>query len=175
VNSTSDEVLGHLSSCCDAVYRALGESAPVLGNDAFVVRTHEMSRAFGELAAALRTPLVSDEPLAVIESVLDDAAANDATGAMLVYAMVIAVGPRLLVSLRDARIALAGDPAADQLIDHVAEVAVREIRQCAEVARDLGIGEDEDEDEGAAWRAAARRLTEALENSGNGESFGISR
>jgi len=48
------EVGEHLLSCFDAVYLGLGENAPKLSTDAYVVRVHEMSRSFGEIALDLR-------------------------------------------------------------------------------------------------------------------------
>jgi hypothetical protein len=50
----SKRTLTHLLSCFDAVYRGLGESAPLFSGDANVVRVHEMSRSFGDVALEIR-------------------------------------------------------------------------------------------------------------------------
>ena len=135
---TSRDTLEHLLSCCDAVYLVLGESAPLLSNDAYVVRVHEMSRSFGELTLAMRSQLGGSD------------------------------GPRLLVSLRDARDALGDDREVTALLEQAARVGVAQILAVGEVAKALPPIED------PAWQVAARELAEMLENSGNADSFGLS-
>ena len=77
---SSREVAEHLLACYDTIYIVLGESAPTLTNDAYVVRTYEMGRAFGELALELREYLgdANIEPIPLIEGVLRRAVASDA-------------------------------------------------------------------------------------------------
>jgi hypothetical protein len=82
--------------------------------------------------------------------------------------MALVVGPRLLVSLRDAREALAeGD--ARTLMEHAAQVVVREVLSISDVAQNLQIIED------PLWQERARGLLTTVESAGNAESFGISR
>jgi hypothetical protein len=167
----SQEVVTHLLSCCDGVYLGLGESAPKISTDATVVRVHEMSRSFGSLALALRQSLgASDvEPLAIIRETLDQALRDDVTGSMTLYAMALVIGPRLLVSLRDAREALASDAEVTALLEHAAQVVVAEIRSIATLSQDEHIIDDPE------WEEAARALRYAVENAGNADSFGLSR
>ena len=167
---TSRQTVEHLLSCCDAIYMVLGESAPLLGNDAYVVRVHEMSRAFGALAQTMRAHLgTSDvEPSPIIVEILGDAVAGDETGALVLYAMTMVVGPRLLVSLRDAREAFAGEGEVTALLEDAARVSVGEILATGEVAKGQVVVED------TAWRVTARRLTDIAENSPNADSFGLS-
>lgn len=163
------ETLAHLQSCFEAAYRALGEGAPTLSDDAFVIRTYELARAFGELALATRSLLEEClDPLPILEAVLAQAIAGDETGAMGLYAIVMVVGPRLLVSLRDARDVVDRDDAR-ALIDHARDVIVAQILATGEVAKGRPAIED------ASWQAAARDLTIILEESNYAESFGISR
>jgi hypothetical protein len=161
----------HLLSCVDAVYRALGESAPRLSEDAYVVAVHEMSRSFGALALAMRQYVgASDvEPMAVILEVLDRALDSDPTGAMTLFAMALVVGPRLLVSLRDARASLTGDEALSTLLENAAQVTVAQLLLIATVTHNQENIDD------PAWQAAARALTTTVEKAGNAESFGLSR
>jgi hypothetical protein len=168
---SSDEVVGHLLACFDAVYRVLGENAPRMTNDAYVVRTHEMSRAFGAVALEMRSFLddASIRPLPVIEAVLSHAFVNDETGAMTLYAMAMVVGPRILVSVRDAHELLGSDPVMGAILDHAAQVGVAEIISVGEVAKGQAPIED------PSWQEAARDLSNTLESSGNAESFGLSR
>lgn len=156
-------------ACSDAVYRALGENAPRLSNDRFVVRTHEMARAFGEVSLALRALSSGGarEPLAIIERVLHDAVAHDETGALALYALSILVGPRLLVSLRDARDVAGVDGRVTAVFDRAATSIVHEIVRCGEVLGPAGAVEDE------RWLAAARHLRDVLERGGNADSFGV--
>ncbi len=157
-----------LLSCCDAIYRVLGEVAPRCANDTYVVRIHEMSRAYGSLALAMRTYLgnTSVAPLPIVQEVLTSSFAGDPTGAMTLYAMAVAVGPRLLVSLRDARDGVTA-PEVRELIDRAALVTVGEIRTIAEVSANQVPIED------PSWLASARQLVDTLENSGNAESLGF--
>lgn len=168
---SNDEIVGHLASCFDAVYRVLGVSAPRMANDSCVVRSHEMSRAFGEVALAMRSSLADPppEPLPIIEAVLEHAFSSDETGAMTLYAMAMVVGPRLLVSLRDAHEAVGPDERVRDLVDHGADVAVREMLAVGEVARSQPPIED------PSWQDAARDLANTLDSAGNAESFGLSR
>jgi len=163
--------LEHLLSCCDAVYLTLGQSAPQLSNDAYVVRVHEMSRSFGAVALAMRTNLGESDvvPLAVITEVLERAVANDQTGAMTLFAMALVVGPRLLVSLRDAREALSADSEVATLLEHAAQVTVAQLLSIA------GVTQNQQNIDDPLWQAEARRLMTTVENSGNAESFGLSR
>ncbi len=163
--------LEHLLSCCDAVYLTLGQSAPQLSNDAYVVRVHEMSRSFGAVALAMRTNLGESDvvPLAVITEVLERAVANDQTGAMTLFAMALVVGPRLLVSLRDAREALSADNEVTTLLEHAAQVTVAQLLSIA------GVTQNQQNIDDPLWQAEARRLMTTVENSGNAESFGLSR
>jgi len=161
----------HLLSCVDAVYRALGESAPRMSEDAYAVAVHEMSRSFGAVALAMRQYVgASDvEPMPVILEVLDRALDADPTGAMTLFAIALVVGPRLLVSLRDARASLTGDEAATALLEHAAQVTVAQLLLIARVTQHQENIDD------PAWQAAARGLTTTVEKAGNAESFGFSR
>jgi hypothetical protein len=170
VTPSGDEIVEYLASCFDGVYRALGESAPHMTNDAYVVRTYEMGRAFAEVALAMRASLgdAPAKPLTIIDAVLRHALVNDETGAMTLYAMAMVVGPRLLVSLRDAH-EVVGDQSVRDLFDRAADVTVREIRSVGEVAKSQPPIDDPN------WQEAARDLTNTLESAGNAESFGFSR
>jgi hypothetical protein len=167
----SHATVEHLLSCVDAVYRALGESAPRLREDAYVVRVHEMSRAFGAVALQMRQYVGASDvkPLDVILEVLERARDSDPTGAMTLFAMALVVGPRLLVSLRDARASLSGEVALTVLLESAAQVTVAQLLLIANVAQ------NEENIDDPAWQAAARGLTTTVEKSGNAESFGLSR
>jgi len=158
-----------LLTCCDALYRELGQSAGTFTNDALVIRAHDMSRAFGDATLALRCVVgdVAALPLDVISTVLSRAVRDDDSGALVLYAVAVVVGPRLLVSLRDARLELGDDDAATAVIDVVATITVREIVR----TRDASPGERSYDDE--AWRAALRHLTVMMESGENADSFGI--
>ncbi len=168
---TRDEVLSHVLSCFDALYHVLGESAPRLTNDAYVVCAYEMGRSFGEVALGLREVLETDDvqPLAIIDAVLRHAVLADETGAMTLYAVSMVVGPRVLVTLLDARAHMDGDQRALGLLDHAAEVCVAQMHRVGEVAKSQPPIED------PSWQAAARDLTITLESAGNTESFGLTR
>ncbi len=168
---TNREIAEHLLACYDTIYMVLGESAPTLTNDAYVVRAYESARAYGELALALRAHLGEPAvtPVAVLDEVLRRAVAGDESGAMVLYAMAMVVGPRLLVSLLDARGALVDDPRLTALFNEASMACVRDIRATGEVAKDQAPIED------AQWQTLARGLSSALDEAGNAESLGISR
>ena len=162
-------LVAHLFACWDALYRCLGEGAPHVTDDAYVVALNSASRNFGSVALGLREFLSSEvpAPLAVIERVLRDALARDATGALAIYATTMVVGPRLLVTLLDAR--AEADDDLRELLDRAAQVTVAELRALATVLHDQSELAD------PAWQTAARGLTELVEASGNAESFVLSR
>lgn len=167
---TNREIAEHLLACYDTIYIVLGESAPTFTNDAYVVRAYEMARAYGDLALELREHLGGSDVTAVpaLEAVLRQAVAGDASGALALYAMAMVVGPRLLVSLVDAR-AIADDAT---LTDHLHDApmsVVREIKATGEVAK----GQPPIED--VEWETVARELANSLDSAGNAESLGISR
>jgi hypothetical protein len=171
VTPTNREIAEHILACYDTIYIVLGESAPTFANDAYVVRAYESARAYGELALELREHLgevdIAHPP--VLEGVLRRAVAGDGSGALVLYAMAMVVGPRLLVSLLDARTALTGAPALAGLFADASMVCVREIRAIGEVAKDQPAIEDDE------WQALARGLSTAFDEAGNAESLGISR
>jgi len=170
VTPTNREIAEHLLACYDTIYMVLGESAPTLSNDAYVVRTYETARAYGALALGLREHLdePASSPIPVLEEVLRRAVAGDGSGALVLYAMAMVVGPRLLVSLLDARTALSPDPGLTALFNDASMVVVKEIRATGEVARDQAPIED------IEWQPLARDLSTTFDLAGNAESLGIS-
>jgi hypothetical protein len=169
--SVSRDTMEHLFSCFDSTYRVLGESASTLTNDAYAIRTYEMARALGEVTMSFREYLgeVAIAPLAPLEDVLRRAVASDASGAMILFVMATVVGPRLLVSLRDARTLGDLDESARETLNLASGVLVREIRAIGDVAARFPAIED------VAWQVNARSLATTLDAAGNAESFGVSR
>jgi hypothetical protein len=168
---TNEEMARHLLACYDTIYMALGESAPTLTNDAYVVRTYEMGRSFGALALEMRdhTNAVHVSPIGVLDAVLRHAVTYDDSGAMVLYAMAMVVGPRLLVTLLDARANMAGDESLLALFNHGSEVVVSEVLATGEVAKNQAPIDD------PSWQAAAFDLATTLDEAGNAESLGLSR
>ena len=168
--ATEREVGEYLLSCFDTLYRVLGQGAPTLTSDAYVVRSYEAARAFGAVALELREHLgeAEVESVGALEGVLAHSLNSDETGAMAIYALVMVVGPRLLVSLLDARQAVA-DPGLTSILEDASRVVVAQIRAAGESARDQAPIED------PAWQGAARGLSETLEAAGFVESLGVSR
>jgi hypothetical protein len=167
--ASNEEMAVHLLTCYDTIYMVLGESAPTFTNDAYVVRTFEMARAFGALALELRDAVDVNEVKgpAVLDAVLRQAATYDDSGAMTLYAMAMVVGPRLLVSLLDARNALVDDEALGELFRHGSQVVVAEIVATGESAKHQAPIDD------PAWQAAALDLSITLDDAGNAESLGV--
>lgn len=168
---SSRDTMEHLATCFDTMYRVLGESAPTLKNDAYVIRTYEMARALGEVTLSFREYL-GEGPvpsLAPLEDVLRRAVTSDDSGAMVLFAVATVVGPRVLVSLRDARSQGGLDERALEVLNSASRVLVREIR----AAGDAATGQEPIED--PSWHQSARALATTLEATGNADSFGISR
>jgi hypothetical protein len=159
------EVLTLLASCFEAPYRVVGEAAAIFSDDGVVVRAYETARTFGELALAARERLGGpSEPLGPLAAVLARAVDEDATGRLALYCVAVVVGPRLLVSLRDARDEV--DEKERDLIDHASVLVVREIV----AIRDLAASREEPD--AGPGPGAARALGEALDGAGYAESFG---
>ena len=169
--SSPRDTMEHMFSCFDTMYFVLGEGAPTLTNDAYVIRTYEMARAFGEVALGFREYLgdVERQPLGPLEDVLRRALHLDDSGAMVLFAMATVIGPRVLVSLRDAREKLELDETALGVLNHASQVLVQEIRAVGDVAGEQAPIEDPE------WQVRAQSLSVDLENGANAESFGISR
>jgi hypothetical protein len=171
VTATDRAIAEHLLSCSTALYEVLGESAPTFSNDAYVIRAYEMSRAFGALALETREYLGDASPVTfdVLIAVLRASVNGDESGALAMFAVAMAVGPRLLVSLVDARAALVENEELRTLLNHASQVCVREIRLIGDVAKDQAPIED------PAWQVAAHDLLWTFDSSGCAESLGISR
>jgi len=169
--TSSRDTMAHLFSCFDTMYLVLGEGAPTLTNDAYVIRTYEMARAFGEVALRFREHLVDveTEPLAPLEDVLRRAISLDTTGAMVLFAMATVIGPRVLVSLRDARETGDLDEPEFGIAVLASQVLIQEIRAVGEVAGQQAPIDD------PKWQSDAQSLSADLDMGGNAESFGISR
>jgi hypothetical protein len=171
VSPTNREIAEHLLACYDTIYIVLGESAPRFSNDAYVVRTYETARAYGALALELREHLDGPvtAPIPVLDGVLRRAVAGDSGGALTLYAMAMVVGPRLLVSLLDARTALENDATLTAILSSASTVCVHEMRATGDVAKDQAPIDD------PQWQDLARELVTTLDSAGNAESLGISR
>lgn len=166
----SRATLEHLFSCFDTTYQMLGASAPNLTNDAYVVRAYEAARAMGEVALALRKVLVEvpRDPLDALRDVLRESVADDLSGAMLLFCLAMVVGPRLMVSLRDAREFDEFDADTLEVLNEASAVVLAEILAIGAVAKDQGTIDDR------LWQERARGLARHLEEAGYADSFGIS-
>ena len=167
----SRATLEHLFSCFDTTYQVLGASAPNLTNDAFVVRTYEAARAMGDVALSFRTILVDapSTPVDALHDVLMESVVDDLSGAMLLFCLAMVVGPRLMVSLRDAREFDEFDAEVLSALNDASAVVLAEIVAVGAVAKTQGTIEDE------LWQEQARGLARHLEEAGYADSFGISR
>lgn len=166
----SRDTLEHLFSCFDTMYRVLGASAPNFSDDAYVVASYEAARALGEVALAFREYLDEEpETVPALAEALTRSAGEDLTGAMALYCLAVVVGPRVLVSLRDAREYVALDATQLALVNGASEALLAQMHAVGEVARRRAPIEDEH------WQRGARALAEDLETAGYAESFGVSR
>ena len=159
---SSRETLEHLFSCFDTMYRVLGASAPNFTDDAYVVRTYESARALGDVALAFREYLgdVDPEPVPALADVLMESVADDLSGAMLLFCLAMVVGPRLMVSLRDAREFDEFDEFDDvalRVLNEASAVVLAEILAVGAVAKSQGTIDDEH------WQEQARGLARHLE------------
>jgi hypothetical protein len=140
-----------------------------MNDDAFVVASYEVARLYGQVALKLRayseqTPV----PLPIIDALTRHSLENDPSGAMTLYAVAIVLGPRFLVSLRDAR-GEVRDEAALELLSQAGDTTLATIRLVGDKARAREPIEDQ------VWQEAARDLINMATSSGYAESFGISR
>ena len=159
----------HLSSIYDALYLSLGEGAPRAHRDAFVVRLHYASRAFGALALELREVEVDasadTSPDALVYAVIVNSLAEDDSGALALYALAMVVGPRLLVTLRDYLVS-EENATRRRILSHGSDQVVTEIRAVgATVANEEPLDDP-------AWADAARAIVDTLDAAGMAESLG---
>ncbi len=164
-----EDVASHLASLVGAIYQGLGRHGAEVRDDEYVVALYEMARAFGDVSIAWREALgrAPLEPFAPLVHTLERAVAEDESGALALYAMAAVVGPRLLVSLRDARERVGDDSRAAALVDETARVTVRELRELSSLTT-------HDEGDDPDWRARARALVDELDAGGWTDSFGVS-
>lgn len=161
------DVATHLLACVHTFYRHWGECAPHFTNDTYLVCAYEGARRFGELALHWRDALddVAPSALALLDE-LFERAASDSTGTMALYAGAVVVGPRLLVSARDAAPILKSD-VFQRLLDETADATVAVMHRVQD-AMQRSAPEVDDE-----WQHRARALADALEASGMAESLGF--
>ncbi len=166
---TVDErvIATHLLACVQGLYRHWGECAPNFTNDTFVVCAYEGARRFGEVALAWRDALGDVTPGRVgpVDEVLTLASA-DATGTMSLYAVAVVVGPRLLVSVRDAQ-ALVHSDAWAALLNATADATVAQMHRVQDAMQRSSPLVDEE------WQVRARGLADALDASGMAETLGF--
>ena len=164
------ETTRSIAGAAEAIYGVLGRRAGEVNDDGYVVGLYEMARACGTVSLTLRDVLgestVTRTP--VVVDVLTSALDADPTGALCVYATTMVVLPRLLVALRDARVA-ESDPSRGEALVQVTDVVVGALHRLAKHAHDQEIYDD------PAWQSAARALSVTLEDAGYGESLVISR
>lgn len=163
------DALARVADCFDSMYAVLGAHAGRLSDDACTIRAHEAARAFGGVSHALHEYLGDHprRPVVALEDVLRDALDSDETGAMVMYALASIVGPRVLVTVRDARELDALDASAHALLSRASDVLVSEILAVSH------LGERATTLVSDRWAPRARELTRRLEESGNAESFGL--
>ncbi len=159
----------HLGSIYDALYLSLGEGASRAHRDAFVVRLHYASRAFGALALELRevqaNASADTAPDALVYAVMANSLAEDDSGALALYALAMVVGPRLLVTLRDY-LESEVNVTRRKILSHGSDQVVSEIR-----AVGTTVANEEPLDD-PAWADAARAIVDTLDAAGMAESLG---
>ncbi|MDE3008272.1 MAG: hypothetical protein KGI14_04500 [Acidobacteriota bacterium] len=157
----------HLHACVAAVYHQVGSSASRFTNDGYAVCAYECARHFGALAFSWRALLDGEAPgdVALLEEVLTRAT-SDETGATTLYAVAIVVGPRLLVSARDA-LEVVTTPEFARTASATLDVTLAAMRR-VEAAFARAVPEVDE-----AWRRQARDLVDLLEAGGMAESLGL--
>ena len=173
----TEAVAGHLETVLRSIYQSLGATAPALSDDAIVVAVFEMARVFGTCAQrfgelrAHRNDVDPGQPTLIdaVNEVVVGSLQRDPTGALTLYAVCSVLGPRLLISLRDASVAASGpgDVALRHIVHEVAAVVVTQIQRGGELAR----GRTSFEDPQALQ--SARELDEMLNRAHFAESFGL--
>jgi hypothetical protein len=174
----SERVAGHLASCCGAVYESLGRCAPSLSNDALVVLAYETARTFGEIRSeffellAHRSrvdPLDVVRAVPVIGEVVERAVALDPTGSLALVSVATTIGPRLIISLRDA------SESASDAAEGPLRVRAQSSGQLL-VAATYRVGEATrvvDGTDASMWRDALNEFDDLMTDAGFGESFGL--
>lgn len=173
----TEQVAGHLGASFESIYRVIGSLAPTVSADAACVALFEIAREAGGVADRFATllaaradvdPRESWHTTPVIDEVLRAAVERDASGQLALYAIASVVGPRLLVSLRDA--ASLTDLAAGGPLRSACEAAatwlVATMRRIGEVAARLGAPDE------VTWREHARTLEDPFVAAGLAESLG---
>jgi len=160
------ELAAHLLGGVDTLYATVGEAAPTFTDDATVVWCYEAGRTFGDLTLSLRE-LSGESPSQwpVLREVLRSAIENDPSGALTVYALTMVIGPRLLVTWRDARERASEDERA--WLDEAARRTVSTLQGAGALGLDPAIADE------PTWATAARSLRDRLDEAGFGESFGL--
>jgi hypothetical protein len=171
----SELLASRLDGMLRSLYQSLGELAPSLSDDAMVVAVFEMARIFGDCAFRFselraqrngvqtpRAPLIG-----VIDEVLRRSLERDSTGALTLYCVSSLLGPRLMISLRDAAelVSGPGDVVLRQRIEDVASIVLAQIHRVGELASRRTMSEDMDA------LNHARELDEMLIRAHFAESF----
>lgn len=173
----AEALASHLESVLRALYESLGQLAPTLSDDAMVLAVFEMARILGdgahrfsELGAHRNgvTPL-APRPVTVIDEVLRRSTQVDESGALTLYCVSSLIGPRLLISLRDASSVAngPGDGALRQAVHDVAAIVLGQIQRIGE------LGREKTESSEPSALEHARELDEMLTGAHFAESFGL--
>ncbi len=147
----------HVASLVTGVHQGLEREVPHLEHGPYVICLSRAARAYAELSVQF-DPAPAHP---VVTEILARAGAEP-SGALALYAFSVVIGPRLLVSLVDLG-------PLDARFEAVAEVTRRQLRACAGLASHPGSIDE------PGFAVAARSLVRLAEQTGNAESFVLSR
>jgi hypothetical protein len=167
---TSQDRERALLAVLDGLYLGLGEAAALVEGDGATVALYEASRTVGGAALAWRERLgdAPSAPLGAVAGALEAAARRDPSGRLALAVASSLVGPRVLISLRDAREERGTLDEAGRAASGVAsDAVVAALWRCAAAATALGAGDAGDAGASAGFADLAR----TLDDEGFGESF----
>lgn len=154
----------YVASLYDALYRSLGEAAPRAQVDSVAVRLHEASRALGAVVLKYRTP-PEIVPHSLVLALMNRTIEEDPAGIFTLFALTMVIGPRILVTLRDAQ-----ETQIDQEIREKwsgdSQVLLQVMHDCATTAGALERIDD------PTWAVVARAMEVELEGAGYADQLG---
>lgn len=150
----------------EALYHEMGRRAPGLGDDAYVVRTYEAARAFGDVAGSWPASPAdeSDAAYLAVRDVLARAYDEDASGGLGLFVVASVIAPRLIVTLRDARESVGEDDGIGaSRLDAGTDTVIREVQAIYALVDEAASGQ---------YGEIARQLASELDERGFAGDFG---
>jgi hypothetical protein len=133
-----------IEGCFTALYDVIGRRCREVNDDGNTIALHGIARECGEWAARFRDlgphragePRNDAPPNASVAGLLEDAFTRDASGSLVLYALVVEILPPLLIVLRDTTMSISPPTRVGQRASEAAIFLVATLHSLTSLLRD---------------------------------------